>query len=617
MSCLVGEWVPYGANFIVQLNSRLGSLEPCQGGMFTALQDKNPMSTNFKVPPGLTSVNIVDFSLARFVNFESEISFPEEGGILQVENFGMHINVDGTVLQGMKIEAIMDRRADNVSLDFLSRVLVDIQIDSNRIMDDLFTSYQRSLMDMLFMGDTSNRSKYNCLMAEGISPKMSAKVFVARGEFENEMKQVLGDIYLAEDIGADDIVVMGRQGILVAGPNVAHLEPLVIYYTSLMCKECFVRNYFVRTFILNDTLKKIRILIEQHQTDPENIKRIRLALSEAAGDIIFLEETLSYLSEALQDMLIPQLPSDAKSKRLYRIFNCAIKCEVIKSSVMDLAKLVAGAANQLENLQQVCDVINTNQLEKLYIEVESNTKVLVDAGAALERSGAALSVMNVVLAGSFAFALLDKLCATWVNAAPPIWFTIYVMKPFLEPPGVFFAANLAWVGVFCYFLIRYMAYITAKSSGKLSLRVQINKKVRTLANLESYIVEREPIMTDCTTDPTASTKKVTWQETDVNKWLGACPTIEMIYDCLYNFVLTVSFDIDIKKSNATQEDLLNILLLDLVECGAMDKEVAFGDKADDIEMQQQQVRARYQASKRTLMKTLRGTKKPPNATQAK
>lgn len=36
--------------------------------------------------------------------------------------------VDGTVLQGMKIEAVMDRRADNVSLDLLSRVLVDIQV---------------------------------------------------------------------------------------------------------------------------------------------------------------------------------------------------------------------------------------------------------------------------------------------------------------------------------------------------------------------------------------------------------------------------------------------------------------------------------------------------------
>ena len=66
----------------------------------------------------------------------------------------------------MKIEAVMDRRADNVSLDLLSRVLVDVQMDSSRIMDDLFTTYQRSLMDMLFMGDTINRSKYNCIMAE-------------------------------------------------------------------------------------------------------------------------------------------------------------------------------------------------------------------------------------------------------------------------------------------------------------------------------------------------------------------------------------------------------------------------------------------------------------------
>jgi len=532
-----------------------------------------------------------------------------KGGILQIETFGMHVNVDGTVLQGMKIEAVMDRRADNISLDMLSRVLVDVQMDSSRIMDDLFTSFQRSLMDMLFMGDTINRCKYNCIMAEGISPKMSAKVFMARGEFENELKQVLGDIYLAEDIGADDIIVMGRQGLLCAGPNVQHLEPLVIYYTSLMCKEVFVQNYFTRTFILNDTLKKIRALVEQHQTDPENVKRIRLALSEAAGDIIHLEETLSYLKEALQDMLIPQLPSDAKSKRLYRIFNCAIKCEVIKSSVMDLAKLVAGSANQLENLQQVCDVINTNQLEKLYIEVESNTKVLVDAGAALERSGAALSVMNVVLAGSFAFALMDKLSATWVNAAPPVWFTIYIIRPFLDPPGVFFAVNLAWVGVFCYFLVRYMAYITDKASGALTLRVQINKKIRTLAQLESYLETRQLIMTDCTTDPTSSTKKVTWEEEDVNKWLGSRPNIEMIYDCLYHFVLTISFTIDVKKSNATQEDLLNILLLDLVECGAMDKEVAFGDKADDVEMQQQQVRARYEASKQSVIKTLRGGNK--------
>ena len=39
----------------------------------------------------------------------------------------------------------------------------------------------------------------------------------------------------------------------------------------------------------------------------------------------------------------------------------------------------------------------------------------------------------------------------------------------------------------------------------------------------------------------------------MNKWLGACPRMELIYDSLYHFVLTVSFDIDLKKSNTTQE----------------------------------------------------------------
>eukprot|EP00961_Rhodomonas_salina_P239558 3236289-Rhodomonas_salina.1 len=61
----------------------------------------------------------------------------------QIEHFGMHLNVDGTVLNGVKLEAVMDRTADNVSLDLLSRVLVDVQLDSSRIMDDLLTGCAR------------------------------------------------------------------------------------------------------------------------------------------------------------------------------------------------------------------------------------------------------------------------------------------------------------------------------------------------------------------------------------------------------------------------------------------------------------------------------------------
>lgn len=70
-------------------------------------------------------VRIIDFDPVRFINFEAEINYPVEEGIiqvagvlstcscrsclfpasvfvckflLQIENFGMHLNVDGTVL---------------------------------------------------------------------------------------------------------------------------------------------------------------------------------------------------------------------------------------------------------------------------------------------------------------------------------------------------------------------------------------------------------------------------------------------------------------------------------------------------------------------------------------
>ncbi len=51
----------------------------------------------------------------------------------------MHLNMDGTVMTGMKLEAIMNRLSNNISVDFLARLLVDVTLDSSKILDDLFT----------------------------------------------------------------------------------------------------------------------------------------------------------------------------------------------------------------------------------------------------------------------------------------------------------------------------------------------------------------------------------------------------------------------------------------------------------------------------------------------
>ena len=57
------------------------------------------------------------------------LSFPLIGGWnlslspigLQVENFGMHLRVDGTIIYGIFMDAVLDRLSDDISLDHLAR----------------------------------------------------------------------------------------------------------------------------------------------------------------------------------------------------------------------------------------------------------------------------------------------------------------------------------------------------------------------------------------------------------------------------------------------------------------------------------------------------------------
>ena len=74
---------------------------------------------------------------------------------------------------------------------------------------------------------------------------------------ENERKQVIGDVLGAQNIGADDVLVLGRDGVVFAGPNARRHEELLLFHLSLLVREMFVRVFFVRTFVLDDQLKNI------------------------------------------------------------------------------------------------------------------------------------------------------------------------------------------------------------------------------------------------------------------------------------------------------------------------------------------------------------------------
>ena len=186
VTILIGEWIPFGANQVVELNMKLGSNERCQGGYFTAQVDDDSTNTQCEVPTGLTSVSILDHDMTRFTNIEAQVYYPEDDGVVQVEHFGIHARMDGTIVYGLMIESVMDRILENISLDNLARLLVDVHVDSSKIMESLLSNHQRDLLDMIFLGNTLNRDKVNVIIADRVAPKQSAERYLDKDAFENE-----------------------------------------------------------------------------------------------------------------------------------------------------------------------------------------------------------------------------------------------------------------------------------------------------------------------------------------------------------------------------------------------------------------------------------------------
>lgn len=52
---------------VVELNNHMGSTDRVQGGFFANIMDDDSAGTSFKMPPGLTAVSILDYSLTNHV----------------------------------------------------------------------------------------------------------------------------------------------------------------------------------------------------------------------------------------------------------------------------------------------------------------------------------------------------------------------------------------------------------------------------------------------------------------------------------------------------------------------------------------------------------------------
>lgn len=318
---------------------------------------------------------------------------------------------------GVQLEAVLDRVRDRISLDLLSRVMVDLQQDSSKLIDSLVAEHQRGLLDIVYYGDRENRDKYTLILAESIEPKMPAENYLDKEDFENELKQVLGDTYVSYDLGHQEgLLVMGSSGILYVEEDHMRHEEILSAYLFLFSLSTFIRNYFNRTFILGDTLKEIGVDIDQFEKDPNSLTQIRARLTQVGNEVVLLEEILTYIMETCSATELPDGPeseTDHVGMQLFEILDLENTASTLRLRTADMKKNITGCRHKIETLREQCQVISERQMMNFQEAMNNNSKNLEDMFKAAERSGQSLEMMQVLLSGTLAFEILDRLTGEW------------------------------------------------------------------------------------------------------------------------------------------------------------------------------------------------------------
>lgn len=278
---------------------------------------------------------------------------------------------------------------------------------------------------------------------------------------------MLGEIYACYDISRDDVLFLGRDGCLVSGPSAEKHEALLTTFMRLNSREIFIRNFFVRTFVLDDTLASLRRKLagldaackscsnSNGSTPPKRlhaptVAEIKQTLSDAARHMILLIECLQYLLESVEDLELPPIPLDLAGARIFKALALLERKNNVIVRCQDSIKFVERLRTQLDVLVAKFEVLSKEQLAVVAKELNANVKLMVKGMTGRHRARCDLEVIRAIFAGHLAFDIVDRLSGgTATNLSNSDWFVEWVKKPLIDSvPGLFLLLNLLWFYVF-------------------------------------------------------------------------------------------------------------------------------------------------------------------------
>eukprot|EP00948_MAST-09A_sp_MAST-9A-sp1_P000939 g939.t1 len=522
VNVVMSEWLPYGSNAMIALNKRLGSSQKIQRHNFSSASDDDRNGTQCGIVVGGTEVSVLDFSLIKHVNIEAFIKFPEESGVVQLENFGINIRERGNITYGLRVDAIADRVASHLSIDHLVRLLVDIHLDSSTLIDSLLTPYQQSILDIIFRANADARDKTVAVFAESIEPRLDAEKFLDREDHESEIRQLIGTTQGAFDITKDEMIIIGEKGVLVVGNGCKRHEDLLVSYLALRAIDVFIEAFYKCLFFVHDRLHTVHNLIANFERDPAHCgvdvtSKVVIGIQDLSRDVARISETLWMLKHAVT-LNAPRVPNDEKGRTLYELLGVADHLEQLKYRVSDLEHSVEGAKFELEGLRALSHSVKESNITTLNDLSRNTNAVMEEIYQSSRASSDRLNQIMFFIGGILAFDLLDRIIGS-------SWTTL--------------VANESWV-------ISFLGIINngrprQANEYTLNLHVEANTRIST-ENMKLYL-RGKSLETDTTrVDARTSIREVSWHASPLasrSRWFGHIPFIRIAYDEIGNTLKTI------------------------------------------------------------------------------
>ena len=350
---IIAEWIPFGGNQVAALNSRLGALGGTRTTLLTGQVDHLPEYSLFEAERVHARVTVTDFDSTRFVEFRAAVEYPEAEGIVQKEEFGVHVCEQGLVVFALDLDEVEGRKG-SVSVDHLTRVNADLFIDTSRILETLLTHNQLRLLDAMYRGKARNRNKLVLVLGENITPRLKEAEDYDR-EHRIELGQIVGTLETTKTLGDGSLLFVGNLGLLFIAQDPSSYEAVLGLYLLVRAQDLFLNEYFARLWLGWDDAIQIRQAIVESERNHEALDQAQRDLPQLSADVTALEALKSYLSEAaaytrkqmakLAESFTPAQQELAKALEMERLFN------QVEYRIADAEKVVKGLRQECEALR--------------------------------------------------------------------------------------------------------------------------------------------------------------------------------------------------------------------------------------------------------------------------